>query len=338
VIVAAFAARSSGVITATQTFQRVIGGWDSRSAGLGGWNVDQHHAYDPSNGMLLLGDGRQRTGQSLANIITTVAGTGVGGQTGDGGPATEALIEATNGVTVGPDGSLYFPNDHRIRRVAPDGTITTIAGGYAPNDEEPWGFFGDGGPATMSRLNSPTDVALGPDGSIYIADTENYRIRRIGPDGIITTFAGNGDFYPQPDGVPATATGVSSYNVAVGPDGSVFINGLSGGIRRIGTDGIITAYVSDLVGVMTVTADGTLYGVGPVSEFDNNPAIKKVTPDGAVSILAGGGPYAPPKFGDGGPATSAFLFGLEHCRRRGAAYTSRTAIAGDFAMSRPTAS
>src|SRR6185503_10423970 len=91
-------------------------------------------------------------------------------------------------VAVGPDGSLYIADNlnNRIRRVAPDGIITTVAGPGVP------AFGGDGGPATAAQLNLPQDVAVGPDGSLYIADTHNYRIRRVGPDGIISTVAGYG--------------------------------------------------------------------------------------------------------------------------------------------------
>ncbi|MBK6804348.1 MAG: hypothetical protein IPG84_05545 [Betaproteobacteria bacterium] len=89
----------------------------------------------------------------------------------------------------GADGSLYIADTGNglIRRVTPNGIITTVAGNGTSG-----AFSGDGGPATAARLNSPGDVALGPDGSLYIADTYHLRIRRVGPDGTINTFAGNG--------------------------------------------------------------------------------------------------------------------------------------------------
>ena len=93
------------------------------------------------------------------------------------------------GLAVGPDGTLYIADTghHRIRKVDTNGIITTIAGLTG----QP-GFLGDGGPASSAKLNSPYGLALGPDGSLYIADTFNYRVRRVGPDGIITTVAGTG--------------------------------------------------------------------------------------------------------------------------------------------------
>ena len=91
-------------------------------------------------------------------------------------------------MVVGPDGSLYIADSHnnRIRRVAPDGTISTVAGNGTS------GFSGDGGPASAASLNDPSGVAVGPDGSLYIADSFNGRIRWVAPNGIISTVAGNG--------------------------------------------------------------------------------------------------------------------------------------------------
>ena len=110
-------------------------------------------------------------------IITTVAGTGVRGYSGDGGPAGQAGLYWPTGVALGPDGSLYIADgaNNRIRRVGPDGIITTVAGTGAR------GYSGDGGPAGQARLRFPYSVALGPDGSLYIADSNNHRIRRVTP-------------------------------------------------------------------------------------------------------------------------------------------------------------
>ena len=134
-------------------------------------------------------------------IITTVAGTDVPGFGGDGGPATQATLDYPQGIAVGPDGSLYIADsgNNRIRRVGPDGIITTVAG-----TDGSQGFGGDGGPATQARLAGPWGIAFGPDGSLYIADSGNQRIRRVGPDGIITTVAGTGQSGFSGDGGPAT--------------------------------------------------------------------------------------------------------------------------------------
>jgi TIR domain/SMP-30/Gluconolactonase/LRE-like region len=117
--------------------------------------------------------------------ITTVAGTGVAGFSGDGGPATEARLSWPSGIAVAldPDGTLHIAdtNNNRIRRVDTDGTITTVAG----NGEE--GSHGDGGPATKASLTAPQGIAFAPDGTLYIADTGNDRVRRMAPNGTITT-------------------------------------------------------------------------------------------------------------------------------------------------------
>jgi RHS repeat-associated protein len=249
-------------------------------------------------------------------VITTVAGTGGVGFTGDGGPATQATLHTPFDVAVGSDGSLYIAdtNNHCIRRVGTDGIITTVAGtGVA-------GFAGDGGSATQAKLNQPLGVAVGPDGSLYIADINNGRIRRVGTDGIITSVAGTGVFIfgSAGDGGLATQAELNSpWDVTVGSDGGLYIAEFNGGhIRRVGTDGIITtvagaanagfatgdggpatqAGLSNPKGV-AVGADGSLYIA------DQSQRIRRVGPDGIITTVAGTGVggFA----GDGGPATQA---------------------------------
>ena len=118
-----------------------------------------------------------------------VAGSGNEGFSGDGGPATSAELRRPEGVSAGPDGTLYIADthNHRIRRVGVDGTITTVAGTGVE------GFSGDGGPAAKAELRFPSAVAVAPDGTLYITDGGNYRVRRIGPDRTITTVAGTGE-------------------------------------------------------------------------------------------------------------------------------------------------
>ena len=154
-----------------------------------------------------------------AGIITTVAGRGVTGFTGDGGPATAARLNYPGSVAVAADGTLYIADswNHRIRKVDPSGVIRTIAGSGGAG----WGdggFSGDGGPATAAQLDDPFAVALDPDGSLYIADTSANRIRKIDAAGTITTVAGNGSA-PEGredvagDGGPATAAPINPYNI-----------------------------------------------------------------------------------------------------------------------------
>jgi glucose/arabinose dehydrogenase len=188
-------------ITISQTYQTTVTHWDAAAEGLAEWNLSVQNAYDPVGRVLYLGDGSSESATALGARITTVAGTGVLGFSGDGGLATAAQLNQPHGVAVGPDGSLYIAdsNTFRIRRVAPDGTITTVAGTGV------FGFSGEGGPATAAQLNTPYGVAVGPDGSLYIADSNNFRIRRVAPDGTITTVAGTGVSGFGGDGGPATA-------------------------------------------------------------------------------------------------------------------------------------
>jgi sugar lactone lactonase YvrE len=136
-----------------------------------------------------------------AGIITTIAGTGVPGVTGDGGPATEARLEAPTGIFVDALGNVYFTQSRNdvIRRIDPNGVITTIAG----NGQR--GYRGDGGPATEARFSAPEHVAVDGEGVVYVEDTGNHVIRRIDVNGIVTTIVGMpGGSGFEGDGGPAT--------------------------------------------------------------------------------------------------------------------------------------
>ncbi len=197
--------RTRREVTLWREFQETLGSTiDQRSLGVGGWSFTVHHAYDPVGKVLNLGDGTQRSTENMngGQIIATVAGNGTSGLSGDGGPATQAALDNAFEIAIGSDGSLYIAETSasRVRRVGLDGIITTMAGGGSQ--------LGDGGPATQARLRSPHGVVSGSDGSLYIADYENARIRRVGPDGIITV-AGNGISGLSGDGGPATQAKIS---------------------------------------------------------------------------------------------------------------------------------
>ena len=136
----------------------------------------------------------------------------------DGGQATNAQI-SPGGVTVDSAGNLYIsePRLNRVRKVSPSGIVTTLAGtGVA-------GYSGDGGPAASASLSAPTGVALDSADNLYIADLGNYRVRKVSPDGIITTVAGNGTLGLSGDGGPATSAQLRSVAVAVDPVGNLYI-------------------------------------------------------------------------------------------------------------------
>jgi sugar lactone lactonase YvrE len=164
-----------------------------------------------------------------SGLITTVAGIGCLGLVGDEGPATQAALGLPMGVAVDAQGVLYISDrfNQRIRRVGPDGVITTLAGGGVSS--------GDGGPATQAGLRGPCGVAVDPAGNVYIADQHNERVRRVGVDGIITTIAGNGTFGLSGDGWSATQASLNSpAGVAVGADGTIYIaDRLNHRIRRV---------------------------------------------------------------------------------------------------------
>ena len=173
--------------------------------------------------------------------MSTVAGTGAAGFSGDGDAAVQAQLSGPRDVAVDPHGVLYIADgdNHRIRKVDPSGRITTAAGSGSA------GFGGDGGPAVAARLNTPHGVAIARDGSFFISDLYNNRIRRVDPSGVITTVAGNGGRGFAGDGGPATAAELFYPRaIAVGGDGAVYVADINNNrIRKIDADGIITTAV-----------------------------------------------------------------------------------------------
>jgi hypothetical protein len=136
---------------------------------------------------------------TAAGIISTVAGTSVRGYSGDGGPATAAQLDRPFGVAPLPDGGFLVAVGNRVRKVAADGMISTVAGtGTA-------GYSGDGGPATLAQLHAPHNVEVRPDGGFLIADAGNNRVRSVSPNGTITTVAGTGVAGFSGDGGQATS-------------------------------------------------------------------------------------------------------------------------------------
>jgi NHL repeat len=177
-------------------------------------------------------ENRVRRIDSTTGVITTVVGTGVEGFAGDGAPAAFAVVSHPHGMAVAHDGTIVIADtgNQRIRRIdAATAVITTIAG----TGEE--GFSGDGGPATAARFSDPVGVALGPDGSVYVADGSNHAIRRIGSDARITRVAGTGAGGGSGDGGPAREARLDLPNdVAVASDGTLYVPEFQGRrVRRI---------------------------------------------------------------------------------------------------------
>jgi RHS repeat-associated protein len=251
---------------------------DFRKAGVGGWSLDVHHVYEPIGQILYQGDGSRRQAQGLDKIITSVAGTGNTGFSGDGGPALQADLRDPTRIAVASDGSMVIADtgNYRIRQVGPNGIITTIAGTGVR------GFSGDGGPAIQAQLFSPQGIAIAADGSVLISDTGNHRIRRIDINGVITTISGLDNFGFSGDGGPAAQASLTSpKGLAITAEGSLLIaDSGSARIRRIGPDGTITTVAGGFPRSERFGGDG-----GPATQATlNNPVDVAVAADGALLI------------------------------------------------------
>ena len=243
--------------------------------------------------------------------ITTVAGTGAWGFDGDGVPALEALFTVPTGVAVDGYGNLYITSneDNRVRRVNAVGVVTTVAGAREP------GFGGDGGPATRAQFQTPTGLATDTRGNLYIADTDNHRVRMVNSVGVITTVAGTGEFGAGGDGGPATmATVEFPVSVAVDAFGNLYIGQGPGVVRKVDPAGVITT-VAGQYGAFGFGGDGgpavsarlTVPEGLAVDMFGNlyiadvaNHVVRRVDPMGMIATVAGSGESG--TGGDGGPA------------------------------------
>lgn len=308
------------------TIITTFAGGGNPTDGLGDGGLATQAALWSPRGIAVTNDGAVLVADSLHHrirriglngIITTIAGNGVRGFSGDDGPATQASLNTPKGITVAADNSVLISDydNQRIRLLGPDGKITTIAGNGT------FGYLGDGGLAIQARLAYPDGVAVFPDGSFVIADANNGRVRRVGPNGLITTIAGGGSCgnISCGDGGPAAQAKIDyPQDVAVTIDGSVLVTDYSGDrIRRIGPDGIITTIAGggNCVGnncgdgdlatqaklsspeSITTTTDGSKL----ISDYSNR--IRKVSLDGVITTIVGNGGQG--FSGDGGPATQA---------------------------------
>jgi sugar lactone lactonase YvrE len=252
-------------------------------------------------------------------LISTIVGIGLtNGYAGDGGPAVNALLRSPQAVAVDSAGNLYIADtgNQRVRKVTPDGTITTMAGGGSS-----FGLgFGDGGPATLAVLAWPAGLAVDSAGALYIADRDANNVRKVAPDGAISTVAGCFVCLTLGDGGPATNALLSMpYAVAVDNNGIVYIaDTIHFRIRKVTTDGTITTLAGSGAGSYSgdggpASSAGVYIPKGVAADAAGNVyiadsgdgRIRIVTPDGAINTIAGNGSQG--SAGDGGPATDAAL-------------------------------
>jgi hypothetical protein len=266
------------------------------------------------SGNVYIADSLNRVIRKLSNgTIATIAGRATGGLDGSG-PALNAQLNFPLGVAADASGNVYIAdqNSQAIRKVS-KGTIGVVAG----TGED--GFSGDGGPATSARLSFPSSVAVDAAGNLYIADEDNYRVRKVA-NGAISTIAGDGTAGYSGDNGPATSAQLRpSISLAVDASGNVYIaDPRSNVVRKVSSGAITTvagngtkgysgdngpaanARLDEPAGV-AVDASGALY----IADSGNH-AVRKVA-DGVITTVAGNGTKG--YSGDNGPATSAQLSG-----------------------------
>jgi uncharacterized protein (TIGR03437 family) len=264
---------SNGVITT------VAGNGTQGSGGDGGpatsaqlyypWGV----AVDSAGNLYIADRGNNRIRKVSNGVITTVAGTGTYGFSGDNGPATSAQLYDPQGVAVDSAGNLYIAdtgNSH-VRRVS-NGVIASVAGTGT------YGFSGDGGPATSNELNAPSGVAVDSAGNLYIADTLNHRIRKVS-NGVITTVAGNGTQGFSGDSGPATSAQLYQPDgVAVDPAGNLYIADTGNQRIRKVSGGVVTTVAG--TGTPGLSGDG-----GPAASAElSGPAGVAIDASGDVFV------------------------------------------------------
>jgi sugar lactone lactonase YvrE len=254
-----------------------------------------------------------------AGRITVIAGTGVEGLSGNGGPAANAKLDAPTGLIAESDGSILLADHHNgcIRRISPSGVISSIVGRCGHE-----GFSGDGGPATKARLDDPIGIAQDAAGNLYIADEQNHRLRKVDRHGVITTIAGGGSRVVEraPNGTLGTKVWLRhpSY-LAVDPSGDVYMSDFwanvvirvspAGRITHIagngtagfsGDGGPATKAELNFPTGLALTSHGQLY----ISDSFNN-RIREVSKHGVITTVIGTGKTG--FAGDGGPAADAEL-------------------------------
>ena len=253
---------------------------------------------------------------AATGAITTIAGTGEAGYSGDGGPATEAMLYEPYSLAIDSDGSVYIVDrlNAVVRKVDADGIIATVAGNGKP------GYSGDGGPAAEAQMREPNDCYLDGNGGLLIADIQDQRIRRLDlASGIIATFAGNGEKARSGDGLPAAEASIlGARAVCMDAVGNTYIAEREGnGVRVVSPDGVMGT-VAGANAELGYTGDGgpaiDSTWAGPkgircdaegniiVTDTENH-AIRRIDAVTRIVTTIAGGQLG--GHGDDGPATDA---------------------------------
>lgn len=283
-------------------------------------------AIDGQGNVYLTESSTARVRKISSGTLSTIAGNGNFGYTGDGGQAINATLRlgtgGLSGLAVDSSGNVYFADSSNnvIRKIDTAGIISTYAGNGAGAGTGFGGFAGDNGPALSAQLDSPTDIAIDSNGNLYICDTANSRVRKVTTGGTITTFAGNSHVVFEGDGVQASTTAVPSPGgIAVDTQGNVYIASALR-VRKVTPDGIITTIAGN--GTRGFSGDGGPATAasfrGPiglaVDQFGNvyvtdnsNGRVRKIDAAGIITTYAGIDGNASTPLGDGGPATNAYL-------------------------------
>ena len=264
-------------------------------------NVPYGLVFDSAGNLYVSDQNNRRIRRiSLTGTINTVAGNGSTNFAGDGGPATKAGLDFPSDVKVDSQGNLLIADsmNQRVRKVTPAGTITTVAGSGT------LGFSGDGGLATSAQLNTPVAVATDSSGNVYISDQTNGRIRRVTSSGVITTYAGNGNYGYSGDGGSATAASLAlPGGITIDGNGNLYIADTgSNRIRKVTPQGIIMTVAGSgnsgfsgdggpaVAAMLSVPYDVAVDLAGNLYISDNgNRVIRMVTQDGNIKTVAGGG-------------------------------------------------